>query len=56
MLMTMTTSLAAHGALAATAVSKDSFGKLPDGRAVSVYTVKNAELEVRFTDYGARIV
>ncbi len=46
----------ATGAAAAVAVTKADFGKMPDGRAVEVYTAKNAELEVRFTTYGARIV
>ncbi|HEV2619412.1 MAG TPA: aldose epimerase family protein [Acidobacteriaceae bacterium] len=45
-----------QGAMAAVTVTKGDFGKLPDGRAVEVYTAKNAELEVRFTTYGARIV
>jgi aldose 1-epimerase len=54
MLITMMSSLAAQGASAAT--TKDVFGKLPDGRAVDVYTMKNADLEVRVTNYGARIV
>jgi aldose 1-epimerase len=54
MLITMMSSLAVQGASAAT--TKDAFGKLPDGRAVDVYTMKNAELEVRVTNYGARIV
>jgi aldose 1-epimerase len=59
-LLTMMTSLAGHGASAATmasvSVSKDSFGKLPDGQGVDVYTLKNASLDVRITNYGARIV
>ncbi len=42
--------------MAAVAVTKADFGKLPDGKAVDVYTVKNADLEVRITTYGARIV
>ena len=42
--------------MAAVAVTKGDFGKLPDGRAVEVYTAKNEELEVKFTTYGARIV
>jgi len=57
-LLTMMTSLAAHGASAATtvSVSKAAFGKLPDGTGVDVYTLKNADLDVRVTNYGARIV
>jgi aldose 1-epimerase len=56
MLLSMMTTLGAHGAMAAVAVTKADFGKLPDGKAVDVYTVKNADLEVRVTTYGARIV
>src|SRR5580698_592039 len=61
MLLIMTIPLAAHDASAAAAivsvsVSKDAFGKLPDGHAVDIYTLKNADLEVRITNYGARIV
>ena len=52
-LATMTT-FGVHMAMAA--VTKAGFGKLPDGRAVDVYTLKNAELEVKVTTYGARIV
>src|SRR5580692_11714365 len=55
MLLSMMTTLGVHGALAAVAVTKADFGKLPDGRAVDVYTVKNADLEVHVTTYGARI-
>ena len=40
----------------ATAVTKAAFGKLPDGTAIDIYTLKNAELTVRITNYGARIV
>ena len=42
--------------MAVAAVTKAGFGKLPDGRAVDVYTLKNAELAVKVTTYGARIV
>ncbi len=56
MLLTMMTTLGAHGAIAAVRVTKADFGKLPDGKVVDVYTVKNADLEVRVTTYGARIV
>ncbi len=58
MLLTMTIPFAAHGvsAGAAVTVTKDGFGKLPDGQAVDVYTLKNAGLEVRITNYGARVV
>src|SRR5450631_393142 len=54
MVLSMMTSLGVQGAMAA--VTKADFGKLRDGKAVEVYTVKNAELELRVTTYGARIV
>jgi aldose 1-epimerase len=41
-------------AIAATEVS--SFGTLPDGSPVHLYTVRRGQSEVAFTDYGARIV
>jgi len=41
---------------AAVTVTKTDFGKLPDGRAAETYTLKNAELAVRITNYGARII
>ncbi len=56
MLLSMMTTLGAHGAMAAVAVTKADFGKLPDGRAVEDYPAKNADIEVRVTTYGARIV
>jgi len=56
LLTTMMTTLGACTAVAATAVTKAAFGKLPDGTAIDVYTLKNADLEVRITNYGACIV
>jgi aldose 1-epimerase len=50
-LMGMTAVAAAQGA-----VSKASFGKLADGSAVDIYTLKTTGLEVRITNFGARIV
>lgn len=50
-LFLMTTSLAAHGA-----VTKASWGKLPDGTAVDLYTLKSSSVEVGLTTFGARIV
>lgn len=47
----MTTSLAAHGA-----ITKTSYGKLPDGTPVELYTLKSEAVEVGITTYGARIV
>jgi aldose 1-epimerase len=45
-----------QGAMAAISVTKADFGKLPDGRAAEVYTLKNSDVEVHVTNYGARIV
>jgi aldose 1-epimerase len=45
-----------QGATAAVSVTKADFGKLPDGRAAEVYTLKNSDLEVHVSNYGARIV
>jgi aldose 1-epimerase len=56
MVLSMMTTLGVQGAVAAVAVTKADFGKLPDGKAVDVYTLKNADLEVRVATYGARIV
>jgi aldose 1-epimerase len=54
MVLSMMTTLGVQGVMAA--ATRAGFGKLPDGRAVDVYTVKNADLEMRVTTYGARIV
>ena len=48
--------LGAEGAGAAVTVTKADFGKLTDGKAAEVYTLKDADLEVKLTNYGARIV
>ena len=38
-------------------ITKESFGKLKDGKEVSIYTLVNAKgLKVRITNYGAKIV
>jgi aldose 1-epimerase len=50
-LMGMTAMAAAQGV-----VTKASFGKLADGTAVDIYTLKTTGLEVRLTNFGARIV
>src|ERR1035437_9950151 len=42
--------------MAAVTVTRADFGKLPDGRAVDVYALKNADLDVGIATYGARIV
>jgi aldose 1-epimerase len=49
-------SVGAQSAMAAVAVTKADFGKLQDGRAADLYTMKNPDLEVAVTTYGARIV
>jgi aldose 1-epimerase len=51
MLLSMTTAMAAHGS-----VTKTEFGKMPDGRAVDIYTLKSDGIEARIMTYGARIV
>ncbi len=57
LLTTMMTTFGVHAAVADTAtVTKAGFGKLPDGTAIDIYTLKNADLELRITNYGARIV
>jgi aldose 1-epimerase len=56
MVLAMTTMAGVQGASAAVSVTKAGFGKLPDGRAVDVYTLKDADVEVGITTYGARIV
>jgi aldose 1-epimerase len=55
MVLAMMTMLGVQGAMAAVTVTKAGFGKLPDGRAADSYTLKNADIEVRITNYGARI-
>ena len=37
-------------------VKKEDFGKMPDGRAIDIYTLKGGKIEARITTYGARIV
>ena len=56
MVLSMMTTLGVQGAVAAVTVAKAAFGKLPDGRAADIYALKNADLEVGITTYGARIV
>ena len=50
-LLSMTTTMAAHGA-----VTKASFGTMPDGTAVDIYTLKSDAVEARIMTYGARVV
>ena len=51
--MSIMSSAAASGAVS---VTHAAFGNLPDGSPAEVYTLKNSELSVRITNYGARIV
>jgi aldose 1-epimerase len=50
-LLTMMTTLGAQGA-----VNKAPFGKTPGGKAIEIYTLKSAQVEVRIMTYGARVV
>jgi aldose 1-epimerase len=50
-LLSMTTAMAAHGA-----VSKAVFGTTADGKTVDIYTLKSDVVEARIMTYGARIV
>lgn len=38
------------------AISHSSFGKLPNGSEVTIYTLKNEKLEMRVMTFGARVV
>src|SRR5258708_24913613 len=51
MLLSMTTAMAAHGA-----VTKAAFGTTPDGTAVDIYTLKTEGIDARIMNYGARVV
>ncbi|HWB33298.1 MAG TPA: aldose epimerase family protein [Acidobacteriaceae bacterium] len=56
LVLTMAMAAGAQGANAAVTVTRADFGKLPDGRSAEVYTIKDADLAVHITTYGARIV
>lgn len=47
---------AARGAMAKTQVSKQDGGKLPDGAAVEIYTLKDEKVEVRVMTYGGEVL
>ena len=42
--------------LAKTTVTRAPIGKMPDGRSVDIYTLKDGPIEARITTYGARLV
>ncbi|HEX8872020.1 MAG TPA: hypothetical protein VF758_04600, partial [Candidatus Acidoferrum sp.] len=44
------------GTQAKTAVTRKSGGKLPDGTAVELYTLKSEKLEVQIINYGGDVV
>jgi aldose 1-epimerase len=41
---------------AAATVTKASFGKMPDGSTADIFTLKNADLDIGITNFGARVV
>jgi aldose 1-epimerase len=52
----MSATTAAQAAGAAVTVTKTGFGQVAPGKPAEIYTIKNGELVVNVTDYGARIV
>ena len=40
----------------AATVTKASFGKMPDGSPADIFTLKNADLDIGITNFGARVV
>ena len=52
-LLTMTSFSAAS---AATTVQHSTFGHMPDGKAVEIYTLKSPAVELQVTTFGARVV
>jgi aldose 1-epimerase len=51
MLLSMTTAMAAHGS-----VTKTTYGTMPDGTAVDLYTLKSEGIEASVMTLGARVV
>jgi len=49
------TSVAASAAVSPTTVSRTSFGKLPNGSNVELYTLKSDQLELKLITLGARV-
>jgi len=56
MLISMMSAVGVQAASAAVTVTKTSFGLVMPGKAADIYTLKNGELIVDLTNYGARIV
>jgi len=58
MLLTMASVAGTIGVQDATAatVTKANFGKMPDGSTADIFTLKNADLDIGITNYGARVV
>jgi aldose 1-epimerase len=48
--------VAAMTALADSTVTRHSFGKMPDGTPVEIYTLKDGQVEARITTYGGILV
>lgn len=48
--------LCASNIEAKTMITKQAFGKTPDGMAVDLYTLKSGKLEATITNYGGRVV
>ena len=44
------------GSMAQAAVTKAAWGKTSDGKPVEIYTLSDADLTVRITTFGARVV
>jgi len=54
-LLCMTT-VTASAAMSQTAVTHSSFGKLPDGSNVEIYSLKSQALELKLITFGARVI
>ena len=39
-----------------TSVTKEAFGKMPDGTAIDIYTLKDGQIEARIMTFGAILV
>ncbi len=51
------TSTLANKKMGKFSIQKESFGKMPDGRAISIFTITNPKgVQLKMTDYGATVV